>query len=395
MDKTSDEITEEELKKAWREGEISITPEQIKTLVDTLDKSYEKWFNESLQTLCAETGKQIDITWEEAKKYITLNDLKGKYHFNDLMKFIEEIRTQEEQSEESQSTIQQQIVPQTQLQEITRAVMLMNYDIEEGSGQFCEKYYIDPDNKDLGYITLSLVNAKGEPLILLPYERSVASALWSYFRKAGTERGFSYKDITRFILHRERVSKESVQDVKGVIQRFRHIDVEIDYKTHVKAKYTTNIIRRYLAPVDEVTIKHSNGYVEEGIRFIATPPLFQFADDTGGILSTETKYLDIPLNMHLKTDVPIRDYLLRRINQRQRGNEKQNKILLSSIMEKCGQKPYEELTRTEKKRLRERIEVMLSTWTEQGKIARYRPYKTGKEITGYYIYTEFEEGRND
>lgn len=395
-------LQEDALKERWKSGQLSISADQMKHLLDAVDKNYERWFNENLSALSEETGEQIDITWDEAKKYITLRDLKEITPFKDFIQVVKEVRRQEEEREKEQNAVQHQIVPQIQVQDITRAVMLMNYSIDDIGDEYTQKSFIDPDNKKLGKVKLTLVNATGAPLRLVPYERSVASALWSYYLKAGIEKGFSYQDITRFILQREHVSKESVSEVKEVIQNFRHIDVLIDYREHAKAKNLKHpeecIIKRYLAPVDEVMIKHSNGYIDEGIKFIATPPLFQYADDVGEIMSTDTRYLDIPINMHLKTDVPVRDYLKRRVNQLSRGKEKQAKILLSSITEKCGQKPYSDMTRTEKNRLRKRIEVIFTTWEKEDKksglhrlLISHKPVKDGQEITGYIISAPEEE----
>lgn len=398
--KDAPSIQEEELRKAWKSGQISITPEDMENLLNAVDKNYSEWFNDRLEQYNKESGDKIEISWEEAKRYITLRDLKEITDFTEFVKFVKGIREQEEKQEHDENAIQQQIVPQIQIQDITRAVMVMNYDVDDITGEYTQEFYIDPKNPKLGTVKLTLVNAKDEPLKLLPYERSVASALWSYYKKAGTEKGFSYQDITRFILQTEHVSKKAVSEVKEVIQSFRHIDVLIDYREHAKAKHLQNpeecIIKRYLAPVDEVMIKHSNGYVGEGIRFIATPPLFQYADDVGEIMSTDTHYLDIPYNMQLKKHVPIRDYLKRRVNQLSRGNEKQDKILLSSITKACSLKPYNDMSRIEKRRLREFIETVFDTWEKERYllpqlIEAYKPVKDGQKITGYIIYAPEEK----
>ena len=398
--KEAPSVQEEELRKAWKSGQISITPEKMEKLLNAVDEHYSEWFNERLKQYNKDSGDDIEVSWEEAKRYITLRDLKEITDFTEFVKFIKGIREQEEKQKQDENAIQQQIVPQIQIQDITRAVMVMNYDVDDITGEYTQEFYIDPKNPKLGTVKLTLVNAKEEPLKLLPYERSVASALWSYYKEAGTEKGFSYQDITRFILQRKHVSKKAVSEVKEVIQNFRHIDVLIDYRKHAKAKRLQNpeecIIKRYLAPVDEVMIRHSNGYVDEGIKFIATPPLFQYADEVGEIMSTDTHYLAIPHNMTLKKEVPIRDYLKRRVNQLSRGNEKQDKILLSSVTEKCGLKSYDDMSRKEKERLREFVETVFDTWKKRRYllpqlIKAYKPVKDGQKITGYIIFVPEEE----
>ena len=109
----------------------------------------------------------------------------------------------------------------------------------------------------------------------------------------------------------------------------------------------------------EICIAYSRGQiVEDAIRIIQSPKLFEFAEDRHQITKLPINVLESPLNK-TEDNLLLSDYLLMRISKMRNSKYITRIILLDTIYQKCCIETYKQ-----KQRLPEKIEKILNHYKE-------------------------------
>ena len=109
----------------------------------------------------------------------------------------------------------------------------------------------------------------------------------------------------------------------------------------------------------EICIAYSRGQiVEDAIRIIQSPKLFEFAEDRHQITKLPINVLESPLNK-TEDNLLLSDYLLMRISKMRNSKYITRTILLDTIYQKCCIETYKQ-----KQRLPEKIEKILNHYKE-------------------------------
>ena len=184
----------------------------------------------------------------------------------------------------------------------------------------------------------------------------------------------------------EKVSPKSMGAVKNSLDKSRFLRVKINFTEEAKAR-NINIdnteIDSYLLPAELVTVK-SGGKTVEAYKILKLPVLYEYASYTKQILSVPLGLLDTKeATRNTKDIIPIKEYLVRRIEIMKHVKTMGNRILYSTIFQEAG------ITITNKKqrnRLRSYITAILNLWKKRDKyIIDFKEYKEGNAFKGIEI----------
>lgn len=207
-----------------------------------------------------------------------------------------------------------------------------------------------------------------------------------------------YREMAGF-KNTEYIQPDTLARLKGHIDRLRVTLVEIDATQEAKKRYPKaekTIFSNYAMPIKAVSVK-INGETRTAYRFLDKPPLYEYSQMTGQVISLPSELLDIyevnEKNKPLKTKIAmttnrivIRDYLLKTISWIMHGGRSE-KILLNTLYEKTIENITEKkISDKQKRSTREFVEMCLKSWTYKQKwINGYKVSKKGRAIDGFMI----------
>ena len=207
----------------------------------------------------------------------------------------------------------------------------------------------------------------------------IYSAIASIYSAGG--RNITYSDIAKAAFN---VDKPTEKQIKTVIKNCKEMAstlVEIDYSGEIRGaeniteyKHAENVL---YAEFD--TFKTANGKTAGGIKIIKEPILIRHARDVKQLTTIDIKMLKAASKKvsSTKTNVLIREYLLREIERLKRTKNK--RMQYTSIFAAAD---ITEPTKTEKNRLRNTIKDYLQVFKDEKHIKDFKEYKTGRSITG-------------
>ena len=171
---------------------------------------------------------------------------------------------------------------------------------------------------------------------LTPYDKRVyiaAAALWN-----GGNQVITVTQIYKLMGNRGQPKSIDVQKIKDSVLKMGAAWITIDnekesaaYKNYVRFPY-----QGYLLPFEWKPLFINNMFTDAAIHLFREPPMISFAKQRNQITAIEQKVLESPIS---KTDANLRleDYLLERIGHMKSEKSKApNKILYSTLYEKCG-----------------------------------------------------------
>jgi hypothetical protein len=179
----------------------------------------------------------------------------------------------------------------------------------------------------------------------------------------------------------EPVNKLEIDKVDESMDKSRFTRLRVDYTEQAKLyglDVDSAIIDSNLLSAD-VIIKKSGGYEVKSYKIKDKPPLYAYNEITGQLISIPTKLLNISKLDNTKETNVIKMYLLQRIEVMKSGHSKTNKIKYETMFEELNIKA----SATKKKRIREKIEIMLKDWKDQKHIINSKEYKiVGRKFEG-------------
>lgn len=134
----------------------------------------------------------------------------------------------------------------------------------------------------------------------------------------------------------------------------------------------------YLLSADKVKLVSANGRTVEGYIVHRAPILFEHDLAIKQVITMPREVLEAAAkaNANSERNLLIRNYLYRRIKQRDRKNPKQRYINFVSVYKAAG---YPKPSRTQAKNMRRAIERYLDTYKEKGVFASWEPYRSKKD----------------
>lgn len=207
-----------------------------------------------------------------------------------------------------------------------------------------------------------------------------------------------YREMAGF-KNTEYIQPDTLTKFKGNVDRLRVTLVEIDATQEAKKRYPKaekTIFSNYAMPIKAVSVK-INGETRTAYRFLDKPPLYEYSQMTGQVISLPSELLDVyevnEKNRPLDTKVAmttnrivIRDYLLKTISWIKHGGRNE-KIALDTLYEKTIENiSGKKISDKQKRSTREFVEKCLKSWTYKQKwIKGYEVSKKGRAIDGFII----------
>jgi len=183
-------------------------------------------------------------------------------------------------------------------------------------------------------------------------------------------------------------SPQSLEAVFQSLYNSRFLKLIVDYTDEAEARGIMGIdkfkIDSYLLPADVVTVE-AGGHKIEAFKFLKPPPLYEYAQLTGQIISVPLSLLDTQeATRNTEAIISIKEYLIRRIEIMKHTKSMSNKIVYDTIFEETSILIKHQ---TERGRYRKYIKAILELW--QGKshnyIKGFREYKDGQIFKGIEI----------
>jgi len=224
--------------------------------------------------------------------------------------------------------------------------------------------------------------------VFTAYDRTVHNAVCSLY-VAGNDTmtpAMVYRTMTG-MSETEYISPKALETVRNSIDKSRFLKLTVDFTEEAKARnmdIKKAKIEDYLLNAKKIWVKTTNNEVE-AYKINATPTLYQYAQTTNQILSIPLKLLDTKeATRNTEEIIPIKEYLVRRIEIMKHDKTMSNKILYGTIFEEVG------IVITDKKqktRMREYITSILSLWKiRDNYINDFKEYKERNSIKGVEIF---------
>ena len=184
----------------------------------------------------------------------------------------------------------------------------------------------------------------------------------------------------------DKVSPQAIETVKNSLDKSRFLRLRINFSAEAKAR-NINIdkaeIDSYLLPATALTVE-AGGNKVDAYKILSIPALYQYAQYTKQILSVPLELLDTKdATRNTEDIIPIKEYLIRRIEVMKHNRDMSNKILYDTIFKEVG------IVITDKKqrnRLRSYITAILDLWKTRDKyIKNFEEYKEGNAFKGIEI----------
>ena len=295
----------------------------------------------------------------------------------DYVKYDEEKPAEEEEKAlqhfaESEAVIQDYTSPKQQIYSLTKASKIIFDDPNMAdeitlldNGQFQFKFAVSrADAKIQRAVIMDIADkVKG----ITTFDKSVINAVYSVIEAGNTT--FTSKQVAIQNTQNEKPRPNTVGAYTKSIEKMRAIIHNIDATEH----YEQNGINLeelgvkgvglsgYLLPVEGITITMNNGTKVNGYRLIKPPILLEYAKNVKQIHTVDNEVLNVPVRLD-ETTLLIRDYLIQQIGIIYNTHSTvSNNILISTVLDYAGV-DLVKLDRTQKKRLTDKITLMLKYW---------------------------------
>jgi len=251
------------------------------------------------------------------------------------------------------------------------------------------------DSPKLGEIlTYVFLNYEGSDISITgkyhfgAYDRALHNAvcsLWAAGNNIVTP-AMVYRTVNG-MTEQEKVSKQALETVFQSLYNSRFLKLIADYTEEAKARGIKGVdkfkIDSYLLPAEVITVE-SGGHEVQAFKILKTPPLYEYAQITGQIIGVPMSLLDTrEATRNTEDIIPIREYVLRRIETMQKNGKMRNRIRYDTIFDNVG---IAITSRVQKERLREYISSILELWkTRDNYIKDFREYKEGNAFVGVEI----------
>lgn len=224
-------------------------------------------------------------------------------------------------------------------------------------------------------------------VMLNPFNRVIHDAVISLYCEGNSH--FTEDMIYRLLNGYRRLDKTpdgAKQDIHNALTKLMYTGIEINTTNEAKAFRIKNFtFKGYVLPLT-YTKTIINGVERESWNILEKPPLLALAERKKQITNCDIKLLDTGLNL-TQENITLTHYLLEQILIMQ--NEKSNRnntILYDTVYEYLGvDAPNAETTKTNRKRIRERIRTILDAWTEAGFIENYGEFLEGRKFLGVHV----------
>lgn len=224
-------------------------------------------------------------------------------------------------------------------------------------------------------------------VMLNPFNRVIHDAVISLYCEGNSH--FTEDMIYRLLNGYRRLDKTpdgAKQDIHNALTKLMYTGIEINATNEAEAFRIKNFtFKGYVLPLT-YTKTIINGVERESWNILEKPPLLALAERKRQITNCDIKLLDTGLNL-TQENITLTHYLLEQILIMQ--NEKSNRnntILYDTVYEYLGvDAPNAETTKTNRKRIRERIRTILDAWTESGFIENYGEFLEGRKILGVHV----------
>ena len=207
---------------------------------------------------------------------------------------------------------------------------------------------------------------------LTPYDKRVyiaVAALWN-----GGNEIITATQIYKLMGNRGQPKSDDVQKIKDSILKMGAAWITIDnekessaYKNYIRFPY-----QGYLLPFEWRPLIINNMFTDAAIHLFREPPMISFAKQRKQITTIEQKVLESPISK-TNANLMLEDYLLERIGHMKSEKSKApNKILYSTLYEKCRITTSKQRSRTP-----EKIKRYLGHYQGCGYIDGYKMEKDG------------------
>lgn len=175
-------------------------------------------------------------------------------------------------------------------------------------------------------------------------------------------------------------SQQQVGAVTKSIEKMRKADILIDYTDHMRLNGKLKEGERYA--VEDYFLPCKKHYITtNGNTFLAyelknLPPLQVYAEDVNQIGRTDSRALNVPVNLD-ETKAVIRDYILREVSIK---DDSICTIKTDTLLAVGGLDPDSSNYRTKRKRIMDAVDKMLAYWKSEKIIQSYSYTKRNKSI---------------
>lgn len=220
------------------------------------------------------------------------------------------------------------------------------------------------------------------------YDRTIHNAVCSLYA-AGNDvvtPAMVYRAVTGMI-ETEYVSPQAIEAVKNSLNKSRFMRLVVDFTEEARARgwnIDKTTIESYLLPAKLVKVE-AGGNKIEAYKILETPELYKYSQLTKQIISIPLALLDTKeATRNTEEIIPIKEYLIRRIEIMRHDRSMNNKIVYNTIFEETGIITNH---KTERNRYKKYIKEILSLWqTRDNYIKEYKEYKDGTSTKGIEIY---------
>lgn len=218
------------------------------------------------------------------------------------------------------------------------------------------------------------------------YDRAIHNAICSLYA-AGNDivtPAMVYRAVNG-MSDNEKVSPQSIEAVRNSLDKSRFMRLKVDFTEEAK---TRNIqvdkaaIDSSLLQASVITIEAGGNQVD-AYKIHATPVLYQYSQRTKQIISIPLGLLDTKGAIRNTEEIiPIKEYLIRRIEIMKNDKVMNNKILYETIFEEIG---IINPSRDKSYDLRRGIKAILKLWKSKEYIKDFKEYKEKNAIRGIEI----------
>ena len=180
---------------------------------------------------------------------------------------------------------------------------------------------------------------------------------------------------------------EFIEQIKESVEILSHTWCKIDASEEAKAKgynFTEFKFNGILAPIDELELVLMNGKRVNAYRVLREPILYRYAKQKNQVLTLDIDLLALPEHVNMtRENIILQRYLLEEIEKMKNSIAKRSRVMLySTIFEVLG---AQELSRIEKKRIRDIVKKFLDNWVNLAYIKGYKEESEGRLIRDILI----------
>ena len=218
------------------------------------------------------------------------------------------------------------------------------------------------------------------------YDRTVHNAVCSLYA-AGNE------VVTSSMVYRamngmsesEYIKPVTLESVTNSLDKSRFLKLQVDFTDEARARglhVDETTIESYLLAAKKIKVR-TGGTILEAYKILDKPVLYQYAQQTKQILSVPLKLLDTKkATRNTEEIIPIKEYLIRRIEIMKYSKNMGNKILYETLFEEVG---IENPSRDKSFDLRKGIKAILELWKNEKYIKNFEEYKEKNTYKGIKI----------